>query len=408
MVWKTLTSIAASIKPLLKGKDDRFLVLEIFEHGLRGASIQANFLDKELKVVKVRNSPATLTTGQSDLKKLVKKFGRLGKYKIIVGLDSHLASTIYSSIILPREKYKELIDEPELDNLLSQAIWKFFDRSRNKVAGKMSVADLDILLTDVRIRGIKLDGHKVVNPLGFNAKTVEVQFSQTFLSRGLIDSLKEALPLNQVVLMSENGTAWSSVIAKATAGDGDAGQKNFLLANVFPSKTQLFFSNGSQNSYHDQFHWGENNLKQSLCADLAVDEQVSALIMDRYIRADASATFRHRLESMVLREMTTLSRALENASKRTDTRVIYVNPFFHLPDIFAASFKNQFSRSVQLRPLTLDLISQKFGFEIKFKHSADARNSFSLLAAVIEWYLAPQDDKMSQLAKRRVRWLSPV
>jgi len=401
--WKTLINPSALIKPLLKRKDDRFLVVEMFEHGVRVASIAADFFNKKLRVLKIRTGP--------DMKKLLKKFGpfgwlrasRLGKYKIIVGLDSHLASTIYSSVLLPRDKHKELIDEPELDNLISQAIWKFFDRSRNKVAGKMGVADMDIMLTDVRIRGIKLDGHKVVNPLGFSAKTVEVQFSQTFLSRGLIDSLKEMLPINQVVLISENGTAWSSVIAKA-----DLSRNKFLLANIFPSKTQLFFSDGSQNSYFDHFHWGENNLKQSLASDLSLGMDVVGLVIDRYLSAKTSSAFQHRFEGMVMRELATLARGLDGASRKADTRVIYVNPFFRLPNIFANNFRNQFGRSVSLEPLTLDLISQKFGFEITFKNNSDANHAFSLLAAVMEWYLAPQDDRMSQLAKRRVRWLSPV
>ena len=403
MSWKTLINPSALIKPLLKRKDDRFLVVEMFEHGVRVASIAADFFNKKLRVLKIRTGP--------DMKKLLKKFGpfgwlrasRLGKYKIIVGLDSHLASTIYSSVLLPRDKHKELIDEPELDNLISQAIWKFFDRSRNKVAGKMGVADMDIMLTDVRIRGIKLDGHKVVNPLGFSAKTVEVQFSQTFLSRGLIDSLKEMLPINQVVLISENGTAWSSVIAKA-----DLSRNKFLLANIFPSKTQLFFSDGSQNSYFDHFHWGENNLKQSLASDLSLGMDVVGLVIDRYLSAKTSSAFQHRFEGMVMRELATLARGLDGASRKADTRVIYVNPFFRLPNIFANNFRNQFGRSVSLEPLTLDLISQKFGFEITFKNNSDANHAFSLLAAVMEWYLAPQDDRMSQLAKRRVRWLSPV
>lgn len=380
---------------MIRGKDDRFLVVEIFENLNRAAYIRANFENKSLKVIKIRSHP--------DLKKLLKKFGRLAKYKIILGLDSHLASTIYSSVLLPRDQYKELIDEPELDNLISQAIWKFFDRSRNKVAGKIGVADMDILLTDVRIRGIKLDGHKVVNPLGFKAKTVEVQFSQTFLARGLIDSLKDLLPLNQALLISENGTAWSSVIAKA-----DLEQKNFLLANVFSSKTQLFFSDGSQNAYFDHFNWGEKNLHQSLAENLAIDHDIASQIIEKYAKADASETFRRRLEHMILREMRTLARALDLAAKKADTRVVYINPFFNLPNAFSLGFKNQFERNIELQPLTLDLISQKFGFDIKFKNNSDSEKAFSLIATLVEWYLSPQDDKMSQLAKRRVRWLSPV
>ena len=206
-----------------------------------------------------------------------------------------------------------------------------------------------------------------------------------------------------MVLISENGTACSSVVAKA-----DLSQENFLLANLFPGKTQLFFSDGSQNAYQDHFNWGEDNLKQSLSADLAVDQEIAGKIILKYITGEASDVFRRRMDHLVMKELAVLARALDGASKKADTRVIYMNPFFHLHNIFTQSFKNQFERSVTLRPLSLDLISQKFGFDITFKHSADAAHAFCTIATLIEWYLSPHDDKMSQLAKRRVRWLSPV
>ncbi len=391
MIWKRIKQLLS----LLRKEGDRFLVVEIYENNNRAGYIRANWQQKELKVLKTREHP--------DLKKLLKKFGRLNKYKIVVGLDSHLASTIYSSVVLVRDRYKELIDEPELDNLISQAIWKFFDRSRNKVAGKIGVADLDVLLTDVRIRGIKLDSHKVVNPVGFKAKTVEVQFSQTFLSRGLIDSLKEILPLNQVVLVSESGTAWASVVAKASPTG-----ENFLLANIFSGKTQIFLSEGSQNSYWDRFGWGEDSLKQSLSADLAVDKNTAGRLVAKYLKNETSETFRRRFEHLLAKELDALAELLAAASKKVDSRLVYVNPFFELPPVFASGFRNRFSRSVTLRHPTLDLIAQNFGFDIKFKNSADSRSNFGLVALLMEWYLSPQDDKMSQLAKRRVRWLSPI
>ena len=379
---------------LFRNKDDRFLVLEMLESGNRGVSIRADFADKTISVSKIVSNPS--------LKKIIKKFGRLAKYKIILGLDSHLATTIYSSVVLVRDRYKELIDEPELDNLISQAIWKFFDRQRNKVAAKMNVTDLDIVLTDVRIRGVKLDGHKVVNPIGFKAKTVEIQFSQTFLLRDFVNSVKEYLPLNLISLVSENGTAWASVIAKANLTD------NFLLANLYGGKTLMFFADGIQNSYCERFNWGEENVHRSLAADLAITPAVAKLIVGKCAAEQTSLTFRKRLESLFIKELEVLAGGINTALKKADTKLVYLNTFFDLPAIFSSAFKSQFERSVVLQPTSIDLISQNFGFDIKFKNSADSKNSSGLLVSLMEWYLAPQDDRMSQLAKRRVRWLSPL
>lgn len=394
--------IISNILSLFTNANDRFLVLEISsaEGGSgsiienRAASIKADFINKEIKVLKVLSAP--------DLKKLVKKFGRLSKYKIIIALDSHLATTIHSSVVLVRDNFKELIDEPELDNLISQAIWKFFDRHRNKVAGKMNTTDLDIVLSDVRIRGIKLDSHKVVNPVGFRAKTIEVQFSQTFLLRSIVDQLKNLIPAEQTVLITENGTAWSNVLSKSGQ------EKNFLLANLFGNKTTLFCSDGGQNSYLDRFNWGEDDLNRSLAGDLAIAPDISRSIIDRYVNGEASPVFKKRLEGLLNKELHTLARGLNSALKRSEAKTIYLQPFFNLPQIFAAGFKSQFDRPVDLQVLHTGLIGNNLGFDIKFKNNRDARYAFSFLAALMEWYLSPQEDKMSQLAKRRVRWLSPT
>jgi len=403
---------------LFTNTNDRFLVLEIFSAGVghlptgqaglptgqasvsggenipnRAASIKADFVNKEIKVLKVLSSP--------DAKKLLKKFGRLTKYKIIVSLDSHLGTTIHSSVVLVRENYKELIDEPELDNLISQAIWKFFDRHRSKVANKMNTSDLDIILSDVRVGGIKLDGHKVVNPVGFRAKTVEVQFSQTFLLRNLVDQLKTLLPAKQTVLITENGAALSNVLAKLGT------EKDFLLANLFGGKTTLFSASGSQNSYLDRFNWGEDDLNRSVAEDLAITPEVSRSIIEGYVNGETSPLFKKRFEGLLAKELHNLARGLNSALKRLDAKTIYLQPFFNLPPLFTASFKNQFDRPVALQVLHLDLISNNLGFDVKFKNHRDSLYSFSFLAALMEWYLSPQEDKMSQLAKRRVRWLSP-
>lgn len=386
--------LKAKLTSLLRGRDDRFLVVEIAEHTNRIADIKANFADNEIKFISTRSGP--------DIKKLIKKFGRLKKYKIILGLDSHLATTIYSSVVLVRDRFKELIDEPELDNLISQAIWKFFDRQRGKVAAKMSVSDLGVVLSDVKIRGVRLDGHKVVNPAGFKAKTVEILFSQTFLLRQFAESLKDLLPLDQVMFISESGTAWASVVAKSQEAE------SFAVANIFPGKTSIFAASGAQNSYWDHFAWGENNLYASLAGDLAVDPEVASAIVAKYNAGAMSATFKRRIETFISRELQMLANGIGQAIKKIDAETVFIHPFFDLPAMFVADFRGSLGKPAQLRLLDLDIISKNFGFDIKFKHAAQSKNAFSFLATLLEWYLAPQEDRMSQMAKRRVRWLSPV
>ena len=188
-----MVQLIKNLISLLNKKED-FLVIEFLPGRLtRFSLVRGDPAGKALTLVKTvagENSADNFDF----FKKSLKRFGNLNKYKIIVSLDSELASTVYSSISLVRNNAKDPIDEADMDNLVSQAVWKFFDRHRARVAQKLGVNDFDVLLTDVRIDGIKLDGHRVINPLGFKARSIEIQLGQTFTTRPLINELRPVLP----------------------------------------------------------------------------------------------------------------------------------------------------------------------------------------------------------------------
>ncbi len=380
-------------------RDDRFLVLEIFDKYVRGALIKADPAEKQVRVLRFKEGNSADDAG---LKKFLKHFGNLSGNKIILGLDSHLATTVYAATVVVRDNFKDLIDEPNLDNLISQAIWKFFDRQRTRVASKMSVSDMDIVLSDVRIRGIKLDGHKVVNPLGFKAKSVEIQFSQTFLTRDIVNRIKKLFPKNQILFVGECGTTWSNVIGQATEAD------NFVLANLFFDKTSVFIGDRGQRNYWDNFLWGQYNVMQSLAEELLVSAPISKEIIRRYLTDNMSPALKRRLETIFMKELHLFANSLSGVLAKTDTKMVYVHALFEVPNLFSNSFKNKFDRPVTLVPVDLDLVSQNLGFKIECNCEADNKQLFGLLAHFMEWQMSPMDDKMSQIAMRRVRWLAPT
>src|SRR3989344_8189437 len=236
-------------------KKDSFLVVEILPNNvIRTALVKLDSQNKEIIFEKAFNFfPANKADSPDfhSLKKNLRKFGKLANYKIAVGIDSKYASTVYSSVSLVRNNAKDLIDESDLDNLISQAVWKFFDRHRLRVAQKLGVNDFDVLLTDVRIENVRLDGHKVLNPVGFKARTIEIQLCETFISRNLINELKTFLPASSIRLISESGSAWTHFLAA-----GNQGCK-FALANISFDQTAMFLAEEFRVGHHDGFSWGE-------------------------------------------------------------------------------------------------------------------------------------------------------
>ena len=377
-------------------------MIEILNHYLQITIFKVNPEKKSIYITKswIKDIPEFgVLNVLKETKLILKKIRKLEKYKIILSLDSKFATTIYSSISLVRPRSKEVIDEADIDNLISQAIWRFFDRNRLKVAQKMEIDDVDVLLSDVRIRGIKLDGHKIVNPIGFKAKAVEIFFSQTFVVRDFMRGLRDLLPKDNIALITETGTAMSHILSRALGND------RFFVANLFPNQTSIFLADSGRLSHHDSFDWGENDLTHLLVRYLHVDQITAKSLIQAYVDGNASENFLRRFENILIKELQIFANGLESLAGNEPADV-YLNPFFVMPPVvFTSRFNSRFQKPLKLLPLSTNLIAEKFGYEVQFKKSVRVKNIFSFLAAFLEINFLPQNDKMSHLANRRVRWL---
>ena len=107
----------------------------------------------------------------------------------VIGLDSNKAVTVFYSVDLPHQSHGE-INEADLENYLSKAVWKSFDALRGLAAGRLDVVEADLVLAGVRVVGIKVDGHEVINAYGFAGKNVQISLCITMVKRGLIEEPK--------------------------------------------------------------------------------------------------------------------------------------------------------------------------------------------------------------------------
>lgn len=391
------------LKDLLN-KRDRFLVVEISKHCIRVSSLQADFNQRKIHLIKIKTSniDADDDIGKihGKIKKLVASFGRSNKYNIILNIDSRFATTIHTSLSMVREKSKIPVDEADLDNLISQAVWKFYDRQRSRVAAKMGINDLDVLLSDIHIKGIKLDGHKVVNPIGFSAKSVEIQLSATFTARDFINGLKALIPKENIVFIGESGATYAYVFSHIH------GTPEILAAHVFPRETALFSSTENSLMYVDSFPWGEADLQNSVAKFLNVSPKLASGILKMYAKEKTSVNFAKKFERFLIEELQTFAKGIESFVRHTEIRDVYVHPFFPMPPVvFSNTFKNKFGTSVRLIHAHDDLVSEKLNLELKLNRKNGHSNLLALISGIVASSFYPQSEKISKIAKRRIRWL---
>ncbi len=384
-------------------KNPNFLVIEVVNHYLQITLLKADFLGKQIFISKnwIRdiNSLEALYL-LKEIRKIIKKIPKHSEYNVILNLDSKLALTIYSSVSLVRSKPKEIIDEADLDNLISQSIWRFFDKQRPKAAKKMGVEEIDVLLSDVRIRGIKVDGHKIINPLGFKAKSIEIYLSETFGVRDFIKGIREVMPANKIIFVSEAGTTLSHSLLNSFND-----LKSLFLVNLFPNQTSVFHASTGHLYHIDSFDWGENSLLQSLQNSFKLDETVSRDIIDLYNKNHASPYMIKKLENIFIEECRVLANGIESLAPESGK--IFINPYFSLPAcLISDRFESKFNKNFKVQLLSTDLIMKNFGFTVQFSKSVKKiKNLMTLSSVLLELSSMPKNEKISYLANRRVRWL---
>lgn len=389
------------IFPFLHRKE-RFLVIELLVHSARATFLRADFERKYIEVVAMVSEGFNVQKDEhvfAAIKKALKALSKFGAAKIIISLAPEFATTIHSSVVMMRDNVKRPIDESDLENHIGKAIWKLLDQERGRAALKMGVGDLELAVADVRVRGIRLDGHRVVNPIGFKARTVEIRFTQTLHPRSFLESLQEKLPRERIVLIAEGGVMDSDVLAKST------GTENFLMVRLMDDQSQIYYSQGSTIGYHSTVQWGRKNLIEAIQDLFSVSEKVADKIMGLYLISQASKTVLDKIEKTFLDSVSRLTESLRKPIISYGAGTVYLLPFFEVPEFMISQrFRGLLERHPKIQAVRESEVEHGLGFEVKYAFPSK-ENLYTPLAALAELYFSSTDDTMNKIARRHARWL---
>jgi len=206
-------------------------------------------------------------------------------------------STIYSSKIVERENPRSDVTESEMESAIASAIWRLFDEERMFFSKRLDVSEMDVVMADVRVLYVKLDGSVVVNPVGFTAKKIEIGLAETLVTRDLSEKIKEKVPKDgEVIVTIEPAASCAWLIQK------DSKHKDFIFASVSDDRTFLYRSEeGEKISYISDFGWGAGEVIAEISSAFGIDETNAKEIVRRYARSDMSADLTKNLRDMISR-----------------------------------------------------------------------------------------------------------
>lgn len=238
-------------------------------------------------------------------------FLKIEEGKFALSVHPPHGTSVYSSRVIGRENPRAEITESEIENAISQAIWKLFDEERMFFSKRLDVSEMDVVMADVRVLYIKLDGGVVVNPIGFTAKNIEIGLAEILITRELSEDIKSSMPKKGELVFTMEPTASCAWLIQK-----DSKKKDFAIARVSEEKTFIYSSIGDEKiSYVSDFDWGVGSVLGSIGRYFGVTEPVARDLLRRYVREDMSADMIKNLKSIVSEPFAEFSRGVTLAAR---------------------------------------------------------------------------------------------
>ncbi|MEK7195903.1 MAG: hypothetical protein AAB659_01555 [Patescibacteria group bacterium] len=300
----------------------------------------------------------------------------------VIGLDSNTAVTVFYSVDLPHQSRGE-INEADLENYLSKAVWKSFDALRSLAAGRLNVEEADLVLAGVRVVGIKVDGHEVISAHGFAGKNVQISLCITMVKRGVTG--ERTAEEKESVEMLETGSVAAYLLSRKL------NIPNLLYVEPGEEVTSFFYVSPGGAAHIREFVWGRQDIIKIFGDNFAVPEEAAWSIYHKFLAGNLSEPVTAKLEKLFAevfkRFMDGATLSLRDVSTRELKKLppIYIKMQFPLPDAIGKK-----SVCIGNRRARLCLLQERINIEDL---------AYNTPYVSYEW--------LNSIAKRRIKWLMP-
>lgn len=300
----------------------------------------------------------------------------------VIGLDSNTAVTVFYSVDLPHQSRGE-ISETDLENYLSKAVWKSYDALRGLAAGRLNVNEADLVLAGVRVVGVKVDGHEVINAHGFTGKNVQISLCITMVKREVIKEPK-AKEKEKVEIL-ETGSVEAYLLSKKL------NIPNLLYIEPGEETTHFFYVSSEGTAHIREFVWGRQDIIKIFGDNFAVPEDAAWSIYQKFLTKNLSEPVTASLGKLFVevfkRFIDGVALSLRDVSTKElkKTPPIYIKTQFPLPETIGEK-----PVYIGKKRIKLCLLQEKINIEDLV---------YNTPYTSYEW--------LNDIAKRRIKWLMP-
>jgi hypothetical protein len=398
---KAVHEITSRAKHLLASRE-KFLVLEVAPQGANALFLS---VDEDRKLIfekfvknadfgKFLSSPWRRITQKTWEGEYVFKSHR----KVIVSADPRLATTMPIPLDLARERSrtKDEITLAELENLIAQAMAKIFTQCRNEAAKRLGIDDIHTILVGAKTNRFQIDGHAVMNPIGFTGRKLSLLLELTFTSRDMFENLKLFfnspddfffVEAPQAALLS---VARSRELPLNLVTESGAGTDLFVFEKADGEHPVL---------YREAMPWSFHEIFTAIAASLGVTIATATRLYQAH-RADAfSPGAARNFKKIIQPAIDALLQEVERAKVRG---FVYFDSEHSLPFDLPYNHKGVIFEAIPVNEVLaeLDLEVDAVSWNRVAPHDA-----FRNLAPFLEAYFAKNTSEINQKLRRRLHWL---
>jgi hypothetical protein len=368
------------------GKEETFFLLTIKPDKLAGILIG---VDQDKFIRPIYAWPAARF---SDLS------GRLSPAQtskhVIVAADSMLAHTSILPVRILRENAALPIQAVEIENILAQEVGKVFSRCRAHASEDLGVDDLDIILANSRVGEFKVDGHRVLNPIGVKGEKIEAVLELILSTRTLFEDVKSLVKKREDYFFTELGRAELSALARTEKLPVRLLRMNEPSSSLLTLKDALV----GQEIERKKIPWSLASLREIIRAEWGVSDAAARSLYRSFRSGEMPGAPARLLKKILDQAEAPLWREVKSMNMRGP---VYVEgglePVDGLP---------QKKGRAELLPPPVESLCEHSGFTYNIEEWPMHKDEFfSAIAPFLAYYHDRSDSTVNRWLRRHLNWL---
>ena len=220
----------------------------------------------------------------------------------IVGLAGELVKGLSTTVTMERGRPSEKLGAGEIDDVLEQVQRLALSRVTERLSWEMGQPQVDVRLVNSAVVAIKMDGHTVTNPLGFQGRYLQVTVFNAFaplVHVGASETIARSLSLELLSVVAEP-YAVASCLSSAQAGEIGG-----IFIDVGGGTTDVALVRNGGIEATQSFALGGRTFTRRLAAEHDLDIEEAEALKLRYSRGELQAAAAATVKQALDRDVTT-------------------------------------------------------------------------------------------------------